>query len=173
MADIDWNAAANHWIDQEPSETRMPLPELKAHIEEFIGARKICALACAGNGIVRNTPVEYVFARGAFWIFSEGGLKYRALEACPDVCLAIFDENPTFGQLKSLQVTGTAEVVEPFGEEYAHACELRGLPIERLKKFPFVMNVIKVVPTRYDLLESSLKAEGFSSRQHLTAEELA
>lgn len=143
-------------------------PNLKAHIEEFICARRVCALACAGNGIVRNTPVEYIYAKGAFWIFSEGGLKYRALEACSDVCLAIFGENPTFGQLKSLLVTGTAEAIEPFGEEYAQACEFRGLPIERLKKFPFVMNAIRIVPTRYDLLESSLKAQGFSSRQHLT-----
>ena len=173
MAEIDWNAAANHWIEKEADEVRMPAAELKARIHGFIGEHKVCALACAGNGIVRNTPVEYIFADGAFWIFSEGGLKYRALEANSGVCLAIYNDDPSFGQLKGLQVTGTAEVVEPFGTDYAHACELRGLPMEHLQKLPFVMNVIKIAPIRFDYLESALKAEGYSTRQHLTAEELA
>lgn len=70
--EIDWEAAARRWIDQEAGEARMPEGELIAEIEEFLGRHKICALATAGNGIVRNTTVEYVHAEGAFWIVSEG-----------------------------------------------------------------------------------------------------
>ena len=167
MIDIDWEAAANHWIEKESDEARMPEGELIAEIEGFLAHRKVCALACAGAGIVRNTPVEYLYAEGAFWIFSEGGLKFKALHENGDVCLAMFDDDPSFGSLSGLQVTGRAEVLEPFSSEYAHACELRGIPVERLEKLPFAMNVIKVTPVRYDYLDSSLKERGYSSRQHV------
>lgn len=111
--------------------------------------------------------MEYLHAEGAFWIFSEGGLKFKALRERRDVCLAVFDDDPSFGSLAGLQVTGRAEVLEPFGGEYARACELKGIPIERLEKLPFAMNVIKVVPSRYDYLDSSFKERGFSLRQHV------
>lgn len=169
MAAIDWESAANHWLNKEAEEDRMPSEQLLAVIEGFLSRHKVCALATAGAGVVRNTPVEYLYAEGAFWFFSEGGLKFKALQACKDVCLAIYDDNAAFGSLAGLQVTGKAEVLEPFGDEYKHVCELRELPVERLEKLPFVMNIIKVVPTRYDYLDSSLKEQGFSSRQHWEA----
>ena len=159
MADIDWEAAANHWTEKEPDEVRMPEAELMAEIDGFLARHKVCAFACAGAGIVRNTPVEYLYAEGAFWIFSEGGLKFKALHENRDVCLAVFDDDPSFGS--------RADVLKPFGSEYAHACELRNIPVERLEKLPFAMNVIKVAPTRYDYLDSSLKERGYSSRQHV------
>ena len=133
MSGIDWEAAANHWIAQESAETRMPAADLVTEIEAFLARHKICTLATAGNGIVRNTTVEYLYAEGAFWIISEGGQKFRTLQANRNVCLAIHDDDISFATLAGLQVTGTAEVVEPFGEDYAHACELRGLPMERLR----------------------------------------
>lgn len=163
---IDWEAAANRWLDQEAGEARMPEGELIAEIEAFLGHHRICALATAGNGIVRNTTVEYVHAEGAFWIVSEGGLKFRALQANSNVCLAIHDD-VSFDSLAGLQVTGRAEVLEPFGPGYARACELRGIPMERLRAMPFVMNIIKVTPTRYDYVSGRLKERGFSARQHI------
>lgn len=167
MARIDWEAAANHWANQEANENRMPESELVARIDDFLARHKVCALACAGAGIVRNTPVEYLYAEGAFWVFSEGGLKFKALQANSNVCLAIYDDDPSFGSLAGLQVSGVAEVLEPFGANYEHACELRGLPMERLRALPFAMNVIKVAPKRYDYLDSGLKEQGYSSRQHV------
>ena len=116
---------------------------------------------------MRNTTVEYLYAEGAFWIISEGGQKFRTLQANKNVCLAIHDDDISFATLAGLQVTGTAEVVEPFGEDYAHACELRGLPMERLRAMPFVMNIIKVTPTRFDYVNGTLKERGFSPRQHI------
>lgn len=167
MSAIDWEAAANHWTAKEAYEARMPEGELLDKINGFLAGHKVCALACAGAGIVRNTPVEYLYAEGAFWIFSEGGLKFKALHANRDVCLAVFDDNPSFGSLAGLQVTGRADVLEPFSVKYVHACELRGIPAERLEKLPFTMNIIKVVPVRYDYLDSSLKDCGYPSRQHI------
>ncbi len=167
MTDIDWEAASRHWTEKEPDEARMSREGLLAEVDGFLARHKVCALACAGAGIVRNTPVEYLHAEGAFWIFSEGGLKFKALRENRDVCLAVFDDDPSFGSLAGLQVTGRADVLEPFGGEYAHACELRNIPIGRLEKLPFAMNVIKVTPVRYDYLDSSLKERGYSTRQHI------
>ena len=72
MSGIDWEAAANHWIAQESAATRMPEADLFTEIEAFLARHKICTLATAGNGIVRNTTVEYLYTEGAFWIISEG-----------------------------------------------------------------------------------------------------
>lgn len=167
MASIDWSAAANYWLDRETDEVRLPEGELTAKIGNFITRHKVCALAAAGNGIVRNTPVEYIYAEHDFWVFSEGGLKFKALRDSPNVCLAIYDDDPSFGSLAGLQVTGVAKVLEPFGDSYKHACDLRNLPFERLKNLPSVMNVIRIFPLRYDYLNGSLKKRGFSPRQHL------
>ena len=166
MSGINWEAAANHWIAQESAETRIPEADLIAEIEAFLARHKICTLATAGNDIVRNTTVAYLYAEGSFWIRSEGGQKFRALQANRNVCLAIHDD-VSFATLAGLQVTGTAEVVEPFGADYAHACELRGIPMERLRALPFVMNIIKVTPTRFDYVSGTLKERGFSPRQHI------
>jgi hypothetical protein len=40
-----------------------------------------------------------------------------------------------------------------------------------MKKLPKAMNLIKVVPKSFDLLDSDLKKEGVDSRQHLDVEE--
>ena len=39
--------------------------------------------------------------------------------------------------------------------------------MERLRAMPFVMNIIKVTPTRFDYVDGTLKERGFSPRQHV------
>lgn len=108
----------------------------------------------------------YLYTEGSFWIVSESGQKFRALQANKNVRLAIHDD-VSFTTLADLQVTGTAEVLESFDSEYARACELSGIPMERLPAMPFVMNIIKVSPTRFDYIDGTLKQRGFSPRQHI------
>ena len=81
--------------------------------------------------------------------------------------MAIYEPYGGFGQLKSLQVQGVASMVEPFSEEYLKLMEHKKIPVEAMKKLPQAMNLIKVVPTTYDYLDSDLKKDGFGSRQHL------
>lgn len=59
-------------------------------MEEYILANKTCALATGAGEFVRCTPIEYTYHHGAFWMFSEGGEKFAALEKNKNVCLAIF-----------------------------------------------------------------------------------
>ena len=81
--------------------------------------------------------------------------------------LAIYEPYAGLGKLQSLQVTGTAEMVEPFSEEYLKLLDYKKIPVEAIRKLPQPMNLIKVTPEAYDYLDSDLKNDGFGSRQHL------
>ena len=47
-----------------------------------------------------------------------------------------------------MQVTGTAEVVDYFSEEYIAAAVYKKIPIEALRKLPEPMNLIKLAPSK-------------------------
>ena len=73
----------------------------------------------------------------------------------------------TLIMVKSLQVMGLASMIEPFTEEYLKIMEYKKIPVEAMKQLPMPMNLIKIVPESYDLLDSDLKKDGFGNRQHL------
>ncbi|MDD6222971.1 MAG: pyridoxamine 5'-phosphate oxidase family protein [Lachnospiraceae bacterium] len=164
---MDYKAAASYWTEKDKSAVKMDPEELKAEIEAFLAKHKVCALATAAGDFVRCTPIEYNYVDGCFYLFSEGGLKFKALESNKHVCMAIFQESADFGNLASLQVTGTAQIVEPWSEEYVKIVEFKKIPVEVLKKLPQPMNLIKIVPEVFDFLKSDLKKKGFGSRQQL------
>ena len=167
MWEMDYDAAASHWEKKDADSVHMESAALKEKIEAFIGAHNTCALATASRDCVRNTPIEYNYVDGNFYFFSEGGLKFRGLKENKNVGIAIFEPYGGFGQLKSLQVQGVASMVVPFSDEYLKLMEHKKIPVEAMKKLPQAMNLIKVVPTSYDYLDSDLKNNGFGSRQHM------
>ena len=167
MWEMDYDAAASHWIERDKDSVHMEQTALKEKIEEFIMGHNTCALATASQDCVRNTPIEYNYVDGYFYFFSEGGLKFKGLKENKNVGIAIFEPYGGFGKLKSLQVQGVAAMVEPFSGEYLNLMEHKKIPIEAMKKLPQAMNLIKVEPMSYDYLDSELKKEGFGSRQHL------
>ena len=171
MWEPDYEREANYWIEKDAASKKMNAERLKERIEAFLAERKTCALATASEDLVRCTPIEYNYLDEAFYFFSEGGLKFKALRYNKNVSLAIFDGYSGFGALKGLQVQGTASLIEPFSEEYIKLLDYKKIPIEGMKKLPKAMNLIKVVPKIFDLLDSDLKKEGVDSRQHLDVEE--
>ncbi len=162
---MDYQKASEYWIKKDEASVRMEKADLKKEIDGFVLSHQVCAFACAYRDFVRCTPLEYSYIGGCFYIFSEGGLKFKALEFNKDVCLAIYEDNPSFGNLKGLQVTGKVEIVEPFSEEYEKVATYKKIPIEALKRLPSPMNLLKVVPSEMDYLDSSLKKRGYSPRQ--------
>lgn len=100
-------------------------------------------------------------------MFSEGERKFIGLEKNSHVCLAIYHKYDGFGNLRSLQVTGIATMVEPFSEEYNAHAAFKKIPLDALKKLPSPMNLICVTPTRIDALFSDFKKDGYSVRQVL------
>ena len=166
MWEMDYDSAADYWKLKDKDSVKMEASLLKEKIEAFIGANKTCALATASSDMVRCTPIEYNYLDGCFYLFSEGGLKFKGLKENKNVGLAIYESYAGFGKLKGLQVVGTASMVEPFSEEYLKVMEFRKIPAEAMKKLPQPMNLIKVKPISYDYLDSSLKDGGFNVRQH-------
>ena len=165
MTPDEFDEAARYWTEKEATSARMPKEELRQAIDAFLGTRGVCALATASSDLVRCTPLEYAYRDGRFWIFSEGGLKFHALKANSHVSLAVFNPSYEFGKLESVQVTGTAEIVDPTSEEYTRAAEARGLTGEALKRMRTRLHLIEAVPTRIDYLCSALKKRGFDARQ--------
>ena len=168
MNHCDYKKAAEHWDKIDAKSVAMPEEKLKQAIEDYIQKNNTCALATSVGDFVRCTPIEYAYHDGAFFLFSEGGKKFIGLEKNKGVSLAIFDKYEGFGHpLFGLQVSGIAEVVEPFSPTYVAEVASKKIPLEALKKLPEPIHLIKVTPIRFDFLDSDLKKEGYSSRQHL------
>lgn len=163
MTHEQYKDAAQYWNKKEA--IPMPEAELKKAVDDYIKANNICALATGAGDYVRCTPIEYSFHDGKFWMFSEGGKKFIGLETNPNVCLAIFDKYDGFGNLKSLQVMGKAELVEPFSDAYNAHAAYKKIPLTALEKLPMPMNLICVTPTEINALFSDFKKDGYGSRQ--------
>lgn len=165
---MDYEKAASFWIDQEKESTHLPEDLLEKKIDAFLDAHDTCALATASSdGFVRNTPLEYNHIDGKLYLFSEGGLKFKGLKDNKNVSITVFEPYSGFAHLKSVQMQGTAEIVEPFSDEYLMAMAIKKIPEVAMRKLPQPMNLIKINPICFDYLDSELKEEGCSNRQHL------
>ena len=165
MTHEQFEKAAQYWNNKE--QVVAPEEMLKQRAYEYINANNTCALATGTGDFVRCTPIEYSFHDDKFWMFSEGGEKFIGLEKNKNVCLAIYDKYDGFGKLKSLQVMGKAEIIEPFSDIYNAHAEYKKIPIAALKKLESPMNLICVTPIKIEALFSDLKNDGYSSRQTL------
>lgn len=161
---MDYTKAQNYWKEKDVTSTKMDIDFLKNKIEEYINANNTCALATGTDNYIRNTPIEYSYHDGYFWMFSEDGNKFIGLEKNPNVCIAIFDSYSGFGNLNGLQVMGHASIVEPFSEEYKAHASIKGISLSALQKIS--MYLIKVKPISADFLSSDFKKLGFNARQH-------
>ena len=167
MWEMDYDTAASYWTEKAKDSVSMEPEALKERIDSFIKGHNTCALATASADMVRCTPIEYNYLDGIFYLFSEGGLKFKALKENRRVGMAIYEPYGGFGNLKSLQVEGNAEIIEPFSDEYMKLLEYKKIPVEAIKKMPHPMNLIKIVPDSFDYLDSDLKKDGFDIRQYI------
>ena len=168
MSEMDYEAAASYWDGKERAE--MPSDQVRAWVEAFLGEKGVCALATGAGGYVRCTPLEFSYHDGAVWIFTEGGRKFVGLAKNKRVSVAVFDQDPGFGSLRSVQIQGMAEVVEPMSDGYIAHAEHKKVPVAALQKLVDAgrpMNLLRIVPSRADVLCSEFKAQGFDSRQVL------
>lgn len=163
MTQEQYEQAAQYWNRKE--QIKMPAEELKQAIEAYIGENNTCALATGAGGYVRCTPLEYSYHDGKFWIFTEGGEKFIGLEKNANVCLAIYDKYDGFGNLRSLQVMGKAEIIEPFSDVYYAHAEYKKIPVSALQKLESPMHLICITPVKIEALFSEFKKKGYSSRQ--------
>jgi len=167
MTHEEYKEAIEYWQKKDAIGKKLSREALLAAMEEYIQSNNTCALATGSGTFVRCTPIEYSYHDSSFWMFSEGGLKFFALERNENVCLAIYDPYDGFGKLDGMQVTGMAEIVEPFCNEYLKAATFKKIPLQVLKKLPSPMHLIKMTPKHIDFLHSAFREQGFNARQAL------
>ena len=168
MKHEEYEKAIHYW-DKKESKS-MPVDVLKPAVEEFLTSSAVCALATGSGDYVRCTPLEFSYHDGKFWIFTEGGEKFIGLETNKNVSLAVFDKNPDFGELKSVQVKGTAELIEPMSDEYLAHADYKKVPVTALKKLADrgdLMHLLSITPVKVDVLFSDFKKQGYDSRQRI------
>ena len=166
MTHEQFERAAQHWNNKE--RTAMPQEALRQAVTAYVNANNTCALATGTGDYVRCTPIEYSFYDDKFWMFSEGGEKFIGLEKNKNVCLAIYDKYDGFGNLRSVQVMGEAQIIEPFSDAYKAHAAYKKIPLAALEKLEFPMNLICVTPVKIEALFSDFKKDGYSIRQTLT-----
>lgn len=164
---MDYKKAASYWIEKDERATQMDHGTLLAQIEKFVMEHDTCSLATGWGDFVRCTPIEYNYKDRKFWLFSEGGMKFKALEGNKNVCLAIYDSYNGFGHLNGMQISGIVELVEPWTDAYMNLLAFKKINADKLKQLPVTLYLIKVTPTRIDFLCSEFVKLGFDSRQHL------
>lgn len=165
MTEEESRKAENFWKEKDRKSKHMDRDELAGAIDEFLSSHKLLALAAGSSDFIRCTPLEYAWHDGALWIFTEGGLKFRAIRENKQVSAAVFEMNPDFGGLKSMQIQGTVEIADLFSDEYCAAAEFKKIPLETLKKLPEAMWLLKIVPDEITFLNSDFKKDGYGSRQ--------
>jgi len=165
---MDFEKAASYWEEKDKTSAKMDRETLLREAEAFLTAHNTCALATGAGRFVRCTPIEYTWHEGKLWMLSEGGQKFRALRENPSVCAAVYDAYEGFGKLGGLQLTGRAELVEPWSGEYCAFLAYKKLPEQALRGLDHPMYLIRVTPERIDLLNSEFKKRGVASRQQLS-----
>lgn len=167
MKQTDYETAARYWEEKDAHSIKMDPTTLQKAVEAYILANNTCALATGAGDFVRCTPIEYSYHDGCFWMFTEGGKKFVGLAQNPNVCLAIFDKYEGFGTLHGMQVTGKAELVEPFSKQYNAHAAYKKIPLTALQKLSSPMHLLRVRPERIEYLCSDFKEQGYASRQML------
>lgn len=158
---------AGHEIAKVLRDPQKPMDgeTLMDSIRAFICSHNTMALATSFGSDVRCTPLDYIFMDDCFYIFSEGGSKFRGLLRNEKVSAAVFEPYTSMSELGGLQITGRAAIVPFMDEEYQKAAAAGKHNPEMLAKLPIRMNLIRITPYVYEFLNSEFKAHGFDSHQ--------
>lgn len=165
MTNEQYDQAVTFWERKSAGEKKCDRTALYKWIDGFLSSHKVLALATGTNDFIRCTPLEYSWHDNALWIFTEGGLKFKALRENRHVSAAVFDADVSLNSLKSLQIEAIVEMVEPFSEEYNNAVKSMKISLEALQKLAEPMWLLKIIPSEITCLNSDFKKNGFGSRQ--------
>lgn len=148
---------------------RCPAPmepsRLKNEIEAFICEHNMLALATSNENTPRCSPVEYLYRKGSFYIFTEGGLKFAGILEQSTVSFGIYNRYDNMTNVKGMQVTAQAEIIPFLSKEYRAVIEEKGIHISAIEKRPIDLYLIRLNPRRYDFLNLEFKKDGYDAKQ--------
>ena len=162
---MDYKAAAEFWLKKDKDAVKMPPDALAKELDAFLKEQKVCTLAAADGDFIRCTPLTYAYRDGRFYIFSEGGLKFRALAKNKNIALEVHAEYHGPGSAKSVQVTGEALVIGADDESFITRADAAGMNGASLKKMGLIL--IVVTARKLEYLNSELRKRGYCPRQCL------
>jgi hypothetical protein len=156
--------------------TKMQKIDLEAYLTEILTRVTMCVLSTSKGDVPRGTPLEFFSDGLNLYITPDPGTKVKNLKANPKLSISIFD-NPipewendwktTWG----LQITGQGELLQDGHPEYDYArgvikfdAFLRALGREDIG-LSRGRYILKVVPTKIELLEFGLITRGYAFRQ--------
>ncbi len=93
------------------------------------------------------------------------GRNLQTLLLNKDVSVAVYEDYTGMNNLKGMQITGHASMVEDESDEYSSVLKLKGLNVDVIKSMPINMNMIKIVIEKVEFLNSNFKMEGGDARQ--------
>lgn len=144
----------------------LPPSQLRSEVEEFLNKHNTCTLATSAQGRVRATPLEYQYSHGHLYILSEGGRKFANLLSNLRVSVAVYEDYTAMDNLKGMQITGQAVIVEDM-VEYQEALKMKGLTLDYIRSLPVDLKLIRVDMEKVEFLNSKFEKDGYSSRQVL------
>jgi len=158
---------------------KMPREQLEEHIANTLKKMKMCTLVTSKDDIPRGTPLEYFPDGLMLYIGPDPGKKTINLRANPNVSVSIYnnfdpDWDRDWPTLWGIQITGKGELFPEGHPEHARA--LKAIDSTKLLKalgrdeLPKGREMLKVTPSKIELLEFGLIPKGFAHRQVWRAE---
>jgi hypothetical protein len=156
--------------------TKMQKQDLEAYLIEILTRVAMCTLSTCSGDVPRGTPLEFFSDGLTLYITPDPGTKVKNIRANPNVSISVFD-NPSpawetdWKTTWGLQITGRGELLKDGDPEYDHARGvihfepfLRALGREEIG-LSRGRYMLKVVPTKIELLEFGLITRGYAFRQ--------
>lgn len=141
--------------------------DLKEIIDKFIKSHNTCTLATGYENFIRATPIEYIYFEDAFYFITEGGLKFNSILQNSNVSICIYESYTGMGNLKGLQISGVAKIIDIGSKEYKKIMKIKKIKEENLKNFHINLNMIRVDINKIEFLNSDFKKMGFDIKQVL------
>jgi len=156
--------------------TKMAREELETYLTEVLTRVAMCTLSTTSGDVPRGTPLEFFSDGLTLYMTPDPGTKVKNLKANPNLSVSVYD-NPApawetdWKTTWGLQITGRGELIKDGHPDYDHGREvikfdafLRALGREDIG-LSRSRYLLKVVPTKIELLEFGLITRGYAFRQ--------
>lgn len=155
---------------------KMSREQLEEHIANTLKKVKMCTLVTSKGDIPRGTPLEYFSDGLTLYIAPDPGTKTKNLKVNSNVSVSIYnnvypDWENDWRILWGLQITGKGKLLEEGDPEHERGRGVidfegffRALGRDETK-LPKERKILKVTPSKIELLEFGLMDKGFAHRQ--------
>ncbi len=158
----------------QPTKVMAP-QELEEHVKQFLSENNMCVLATCYDNMPRATPIEYHCKGITLYFAGEPGMKIKNLANNQNVSVGIYLPYTGWDSAKGAQITGKATILPRNTEKFKEGLEdyqwEKTAKQFNLQDFPQQLSLMRIDPSKIELIDMSLSKKGYSPRQVLTIEE--